>query len=110
MTYLNKPLGEPVRPHESYVAGVVKAAFAPMLSDRLTASRECDAEIAVALGMYPGWTNRRDGSFVGTQVVKQCYHYTTSLDAAASLYLDKPTMIPSDPLECCRDALKQRGL
>ena len=87
-----------------------------MLSDRLTASRECDAEIARALGwgcvitdpvcdgMWVCWRKEyRSGEWI---MLKP---YTTSLDAAASLYLDKPTMIPSDPLECCRAALKQRG-
>ena len=93
------------------------------LSDRLTASRECDAEIAVdVLGFVyekrardrQEWFYAPDGKrkyakyFGGTQPALP--RFTTSLDAAASLYLDIPARIPSDPLECCREALKQRGL
>lgn len=91
------------------------------LSDRLTASRECDAEIALLAHVD------RDGLAFRTERVKgpdayrvvfesrvsQIYavkQYTTSLDAAVSLYPTPPVMIPSDPLECCREALKQRGL
>lgn len=120
-----------------------------MLSDRLTASRECDAEImfdlyAMPVGVStkdggpvgyiwpednPSWNLgirfagrtrdwfeggeklviERDGAFVLMNDLR-IPRLTTSIDAAASLYLDKPAMIPSDPLECCRDALKQRGL
>ena len=152
MTYPNKPLGEPVRPHESYVAGVVKAAFVPMLSDRLTTSRECDAEIMFDLYAVPVGVSTKDGGPVGyiwpednpswnlgirfpgrsrdwfkdtgegEKIVIErgralvlmnslrIPKLTTSLDAAASLYLTLPDRIPSDPLECCREALKQRGL
>lgn len=103
------------------------------LSTRLTASRECDAEIAVAarqlLSMAADWALKfpkwkaatvpkgrvntignvnGNGDYISGHFTSK--PYTTSLDAAASLYATLPAMIPSDPLECCRDALKQRGL
>lgn len=97
-----------------------------MLSDRLTASRECDAEIYQTLNPHmrvipddtsnrfydPNKTNPRTAAryFLSGGATGVALRYTTSLDAAASLYIDKPAMIPSDPLECCRAALKQRGL
>ncbi len=90
-----------------------------MLSDRLDASRERDAEIADAVKWWPdGFTridwcgpDRRwhDRKGMTAQSI-DCPSYTTSLSAAASLYLDKPERIPSDPVKCCEEALKQRGL
>ena len=36
-------------------------------------------------------------------------HYTTSLDAALTLYWKKPNKMPTDPIKACIEALNQRG-
>ena len=36
-------------------------------------------------------------------------HYTTSLDAALTLYVRVPNMIPSNPIDTCIEGLRQRA-
>lgn len=57
-------------------------------------SRELDAEIAVA-------------THIGISAVPR--YFTSSLDAALTLYIHIPDMISTNPRKVCADALRQRN-
>ena len=76
-------------------------------------SRRVDIIIHAALN---GWTIDESATIGGPWYIKQNWHvtanatpfYTTSLDAALTLYPERPAMIPSDPHLNCLAALKAR--
>lgn len=88
------------------------------LADRCEAeepSREIDAAIASAVGWsdvrleyVSSFTQDWHGVAVGeTEGVDLVPLWTTSLDAAVTLYKVKPDRIPSDPKKVCAEALRQ---
>lgn len=68
-------------------------------------SRELDAEIAAS----EGWTRFSD-YWLSPSGRQRQYHppaYTASLDAALTLYKEKPECVPFNPIKACIEGLKQ---
>lgn len=83
------------------------------LEEATEGSRELDAEIA--LTVFPALMECRsdpeqgEGHWIHPRYGKTyALDYTTSIDAAATLYPEMPERVPSDPLNACIEALKAR--
>ena len=68
-------------------------------------SRKLDAEIA----FQSGWHVDNNDNWIGPQGEIVVPHYTTSLDAALTLYNVVPDVISTDPIKACIEGLKQHG-
>lgn len=73
------------------------------LEEATEGSRELDLIVNEAAGGAPA------ESITETMIGQWLPHYTTSIDAAKSLYPVVPEMMPSDPLKACVEALKARA-